>query len=161
MDFGTNFHSQLNGHPIQFSFVLANLGTNLTLQRQRAPHRDAPGSDPRRARGAGEPAADRVPDVRASTFRRSSGSGLAYDLMTSDNNRLTLLGDFNQPNNNRAGFSGGAEWASHKLGGSDFGFALRGSYSYLGSNNSAPPIRTAHRPERRRESARVSRSAAA
>src|SRR6478672_8110502 len=30
VDFGTNFHASLNNHPVKFSFVLANLGSNLT-----------------------------------------------------------------------------------------------------------------------------------
>jgi hypothetical protein len=58
--------------------------------------------------------------------------------MTGENNRLTVLGDFNQPNSNKPGFVFGSEWMSQKLGGSDFGFALRGSYSYTGANNIAP-----------------------
>jgi hypothetical protein len=134
VDFGTNFHSHLNGHPIAFSFVLANLGTNLTYSgtalNTNTPRDPIPG----------EPD---VPENPQPTEFRTTGFnlptifrvGLSYDLMTAENNRLTLLGDFNQPNNNRAGFSGGAEWASQHLGGSNFGFAVRGSYSYLGSNN--------------------------
>lgn len=136
VDFGTNFHSHLNGHPIAFSFVLANLGTNLTYSgtalNTNTPRDPIPG----------EPT---VPENPQPTEFRTTGFnlptifrvGLSYDLMTAENNRLTLLGDFNQPNNNRAGFSGGAEWASQHLGGSNFGFAVRGSYSYLGSNNVA------------------------
>jgi hypothetical protein len=45
------------------------------------------------------------------------------------------MGDFNQANNNRAGFAGGTEWAMNKLGGSNFGVALRGSYTYQPANN--------------------------
>jgi hypothetical protein len=60
---------------------------------------------------------------------------LAYDLLTGDQSRLTVLGDFNQANNNRAGFAGGGEWALNKLGGSNFGVALRGSYTYQPANN--------------------------
>ena len=61
--------------------------------------------------------------------------GLAYDLLTGANNRLTFLSDFNQPNNNSAGFVVGGEWAMARLGGSAFGVALRGSYTYTGANN--------------------------
>jgi hypothetical protein len=134
LDFGTNFHSQLNGHPIRFSFVLANLGTNLTYSgnaldvttpRDPIPNEPAVPENP-------QPSELRTSGFNLPTIFRV---GLSYDVMTGDNNRLTLLGDFNQPNNNRAGFSGGAEWASQHLGGSAFGFALRGSYSHLGSNN--------------------------
>jgi hypothetical protein len=134
VDFGTNFHSQLNGHPIQFSFVLANLGTNLSYSGNaldtQTPRDPIPG----------EP--DVPENPQPSEFRTSGFNlptifrvGLSYDLMTGENNRLSLLGDFNQPNNNKAGFSGGAEWATQNLGGSAFGFALRSSYSYMGSNN--------------------------
>ncbi len=134
VDFGTNFHSQLNGHPIQFSFVLANLGTNLsysgTALDTQTPRDPIPG----------EPDVPQNP--QPSQFRTAAFNlptifrvGLSYDLMTGESNRLTLLGDFNQPNNNKAGFSGGAEWASQNLGGSAFGFALRSSYSYMASNN--------------------------
>ena len=64
--------------------------------------------------------------------------GLAYDLLAGENNRLTLLSDFNQPNNNTPGSRSAASGTSNRLGGSDFGFALRGSYSYTGANNLDP-----------------------
>lgn len=134
VDFGTNFHSQLNGHPIQFSFVLDNLGTNLSYKG------NALDTQTPRTPIPGEPSVPENP--QPSEFRTSGFNlptlfrvGLSYDLMTGESNRLTLLGDFNQPNNNKAGFSGGAEWASQNLGGSAFGFALRSSYSYMASNN--------------------------
>lgn len=137
VDFGTNFHSQLSGHPIQFSFVLTNLGTNLTysgnaldVATPRAPIPNEP-----EVPSEGQPSELRTSGFNLPTTFRV---GLAYDLLTAESSRLTLLGDFNQPNNNRAGFSGGAEWASQHLGGSPFGFAVRGSYSYLGSNNLSP-----------------------
>jgi len=60
---------------------------------------------------------------------------LAYDLLTGTSNRLTVLSDFNQSNNNRAGFAAGGEWALSQLGGSPFGVALRGSYTYAPANN--------------------------
>jgi hypothetical protein len=65
------------------------------------------------------------------TFRVSLG----YDLMSSTSNRLSVIGEFNQPNNNRAGFSLGGEYAMNRIGGSSFGAALRGSYSYAAANN--------------------------
>jgi len=137
VDFGTSFHSQLSGHPIQFSFVLSNLGTNLTysgnaldVATPRAPIPNEPDVP-----NEGQPSELRTSGFNLPTTFRV---GLAYDLLTAETSRLTLLGDFNQPNNNRAGFSGGAEWASQHLGGSPFGFAVRGSYSYLGSNNLSP-----------------------
>jgi hypothetical protein len=64
--------------------------------------------------------------------------GLAYEAISRDNSRLTFLGDFSQPNNNTPGFAFGSEWMSSNLGGSKFGFALRGSYTYTGANNVDP-----------------------
>jgi hypothetical protein len=137
VDFGTNFHSQLSGHPIQFSFVLTNLGTNLTYSGNALDvntPRDPIPNEPQVPQ-EGQPSQFKTAGFNLPTTFRV---GLAYDLLTAETSRLTLLGDFNQPNNNRAGFSGGAEWASQHLGGSPFGFAVRGSYSYLGSNNLSP-----------------------
>jgi hypothetical protein len=137
VDFGTNFHASLSNHPVKFSFVLANLGSNLTYTGT-----GLEGGVPRTP----IPGEDQVPTLPQqanlltkdfplpTTFR----IGLAYDLLTGENNRLTFLGDFNQPNNNAPGFVFGSEWNSSKLGGSNFGFALRGSYSYTGANNLAP-----------------------
>jgi Uncharacterised protein family (UPF0164) len=137
VDFGTNFHAALNGHPVKFSFVLANLGTNIGYSGNalnggvgRTPlpgEQDVPSlPQPARLRTKSFP----LP----TTFR----VGLAYDVLTATSSRLTLLSDFNQPNNSRAGFSGGLEFASRNLGGSPFSAALRGSYSYYASNNLSP-----------------------
>jgi hypothetical protein len=138
VDFGTNFHASLNDHPIKFSFTLANLGSNLTYEGTglqngvpRTPIDDPNGDVPTlpdqsnlRTKDFGLPTTFRV--------------GLAYDVLTGEDNRLTVLGDFNQPNSNTPGFVFGSEWMSRKLGGSNFGFALRGSYSYTGANNISP-----------------------
>jgi len=137
LDFGTNFHAQLSGHPVRFSFNVANLGTNLSYSGS-ALETDAgrdpiPGEDP--VPQNPQPAEFRTKDFPLPTIFRV---GLAYDLVTGDNNHLTLLSDFNQPNNNGAGFSAGGEWMSQGLGGSPFGFALRGSYSFAPANNLDP-----------------------
>lgn len=137
VDFGTNFHAQLSGHPIRFSFVVSNLGTNLSYSGSKletdAPRDSIPGEAP--VPQNPQPSEFRTKDFPLPTIFRV---GLAYDLIAGDNNRLTLLSDFNQPNNNAAGFSAGGEWATQRLGGSNFGFALRGSYSYAAANNLDP-----------------------
>jgi hypothetical protein len=50
VDFGTNFHATLNNHPVKFSFVLANLGSNLTYEgtglQGNVPRAPLPGEDP-------------------------------------------------------------------------------------------------------------------
>ncbi len=137
VDFGTNFHASLNNHPVKFSFVLANLGSNLNYSGtglqgdvQRTP---IPGEDP-------TPTLPQQANLLTKDFPLPTTFrvGLAYDVMTGQNNRLTMLGDFNQPNNNKPGFVVGSEWMSNRIGGSNFGFALRGSYSYTGANSLDP-----------------------
>jgi hypothetical protein len=141
VDFGTNFHASLNNHPVKFSFVLANLGSNLrytgtglagNVQRDPLPGEDPVPTLPQQANLL-------TKDFPLPTTFRV---GLAYDIITGENNRLTALGDFNQPNNNKPGFAFGSEWMSQKIGGSNFGFALRGSYSYTGANNLDPQSST-------------------
>src|SRR6476646_117814 len=152
VDFGTNFHSSLGGHPIKFSFVVANLGTNLSYSGQaintQTPRTPIPGEQ------------DVPSNPQPSQFRTKAFAlpttfrvGLAYDLITGDNSRLTAISDFNQPNNSSAGFVFGGEWMSQRLGGSAFGFAARGSYSYTGANNLNPvdPATTALNDEENRE----------
>ena len=59
-------------------------------------------------------------------------------MITGETNRLSLISEFNQPNNSSAGFSAGGEWMTERLGGSNFGFAVRGSYSYSSANGLDP-----------------------
>ena len=137
VDFGTNFHAQLGGHPIKFAFTVANLGTNLSYSgsglQVDAPRDSIPGEDP--VPQGPQPSEFRTKDFPLPTTFRV---GVAYDIIAGDNNRLTLISDFNQPNSNSAGFSAGGEWMTQRLGGSNFGFALRGSYSYAAANNIDP-----------------------
>jgi hypothetical protein len=137
IDFGTNFHAQLGGHPIRFAFVVANLGSNLNYSgaalETDTPRDQIPGQDP--VPSNPQPSEFRTKDFPLPTIFRV---GLAYDVIAGDNNRLTVISDFNQPNNNGAGFSAGGEWMTQGLGGSAFGFALRGSYSYAPANNLDP-----------------------
>jgi len=133
VDFGTNFHSNLGGRPIKFSFVVSNLGTglsyhgdalNVTVPRDTLPAGAVPGLP--------QPGQLRTKSFQLPTTFRV---GLAYDLVHEANDRLTVLGDFNQPNNNKAGFVFGSEFQLDHLGGGPFGVALRGSYSYQPANN--------------------------
>jgi len=135
VDFGTSFHALLSNHPIKLAFVVANLGTDLKYSGD-ALAVDSP-------RDPADPTVDNPPELPQPAELKTKGFALptvfkvalAYDLLTSDQSRLTVMGDFNQANNNRAGFAGGTEWAMNKLGGSNFGVALRGSYTYQPANN--------------------------
>jgi hypothetical protein len=137
VDFGTNFHATLNNHPVKFSFVLSNLGSNLTYEgtglRGQVPREPIPGEDP-------TPTLPQEANLNTKDFPLPTTFrvGLAYDLVAGEANRFTVLGDFNQANNNTPGFSFGGEWMSNRIGGSDFGFALRGSYNYTGANDLDP-----------------------
>lgn len=137
VDFGTNFHAALSGHPIRFSFVVANLGTDLSYSGDAlstsTPRTEIPGEQP--VPSNPQPANLRTKGFNLPTTFRV---GLAYDLIAGETNHLVLLSDFNQPNNNSAGFVLGGEWMSQRLGGSPFGFAARGSYSYTAANNLNP-----------------------
>jgi hypothetical protein len=138
VDFGTSFHATLKNHPIQLAFVVANLGTDLSYSGDalnvESPRDPADPNTP----PAGEP-----PQLPQPAELSTKGFALptmfrvavAYDLITGETNRLTLLGDFNQANNNEAGFAGGAEWAMNRLGDTNFGVAVRGSYTYQPANN--------------------------
>jgi hypothetical protein len=135
VDFGTSFHAMLSNHPIKLAFVVANLGTDLKYSGD-ALAVDSP-------RDPADPTQEQPPELPQPAELKTKGFALptvfkvalAYDLLTGDQSRLTVMGDFNQANNNRAGFAGGTEWAMNKLGGSNFGVALRGSYTYQPANN--------------------------
>jgi hypothetical protein len=137
VDFGTNFHAKLGNHPVNFSFVLSNLGSNLTYSGTGLQ------GEVDREPIAGEDETPTLPQ-QANLLTKDYGLpttfrvGLAYEAISRDNSRLTFLGDFSQPNNNTPGFAFGSEWMSSNLGGSKFGFALRGSYTYTGANNVDP-----------------------
>jgi hypothetical protein len=91
VDFGTNFHATLNNHTVKFSFVLANLGSNLTYEgtglqgnvdRDPLPGEDLTPTLPQTANLL-------TKDFPLPTLFRV---GLAYDVIAGDNNRLTVLG---------------------------------------------------------------------
>lgn len=133
LDFGTHFHSNVGGKPIRFAFTLTNLGTRLSYDGDRirttAPREEIPGED--ESTQEDQPAVFRTSGFSLPTVFRV---GLAYDVMAGANSRLTVMGEFNQANSNKAGFGFGAEVAAGRLGGSGFGVALRGSYSATPAN---------------------------
>ena len=137
VDFGTNFHAALNGHPVKFSFVLSNLGTNMGYSGNGL------NSGATRTPLPGEETVPSIPQpsrlrTKAFPLPTTFRVGLAYDILSGSSNRLTVLSDFNQPNNSKAGFSGGMEWNSRNLGGSPFSASVRGSYTYYSANTVNP-----------------------
>ncbi|MGH7591072.1 MAG: PorV/PorQ family protein, partial [Gemmatimonadales bacterium] len=142
VDFGTNFHAMLNNKPIRLAFTVTNLGTGMSYSgaalNTNAVRDQATPDDPIPA--AGQPA-----ELRSKAFPLPTAFrvALGYDLLSQPNNRLSLITEFDQPNDNAAGFGVGAEWAMPKLGSSPFGVALRGSYTYAAANTIKAAMPTA------------------
>jgi len=137
VDFGTSFHALVAEKPIRASFVVANLGSqlthtgvglDLTVNRPPPPLQDDVPQDPQPARYQTE--SFNLPVV----FR----VGLSYDFISSAMTRLTVLGSFAQPNNSAATGGGGLEWSLMNIGQSGFSVVARGSYTYQPDNNIAP-----------------------
>lgn len=126
-DFGVNFHSELGDRPIALSFVVQNLGGNLTH-----------GGDALRLRDFNQSVGDQtLPDQRVDPvfvevvtdgfpLPRLFRAGLAYDVVAAENSRLSLLGEFVESNNNAPvfGVGGEFEWMSQV---SPIGASLRAS----------------------------------
>ena len=136
VDFGTSFHASIGGRPIRASFVVQNLGTTITQTGQalnvtinRAPpsgQQDVP-QEPANAtltaKAWGLPVMFRV--------------GIAYDVFQATAGRLTVLGEFTQPNNSQPGFNAGGEYHVD-LGSTGFSVAGRASMTYWPDNNITP-----------------------
>jgi len=127
VDFGTNFHATVGQRPIRGAFVIQNLGTNLK-------HTGA-ALDETVLRQPPQGTVD-VPQQPQPAVLKASGWSLpvlfrvavALDLVTSASQRLTLLGEFTQANNDKPGAGAGLEYALSNIGNSGFFVAARGSY---------------------------------
>jgi hypothetical protein len=137
VDFGTNFHSTLVGRSIRAAFVITNLGTNLR-------HSGSPLDVlVLRQPPAGQ---DQVPQEGAKADLQTKDWNLpvmfrvavAYDAFATSMSRLTVLGEFNQPNNSQPGFGFGGEY-NVSLGQSGFSLAGRLGMTYTGDDNMTAP----------------------
>ena len=137
IDFGTNFHSTLGGRPIRAAFVISNLGSNishqgspldiLTLRLPPAGEQQVPQ----------EPARASLQTKRWSlpvSFRVA----VAYDAFATSLSRLTLLGEFTQPNSSAPGFNLAGEYTLG-LGSSGFSVAGRLGMTYAPDDNMDVP----------------------
>jgi hypothetical protein len=134
IDLGTNFHAMIGTRPIRAAFVIKNLGSTLRHEGQALDvgvTRDPP-------LGTVD-----VPQEPAAAQLRTKDFGLpimfrvsaALDLVNQANNQVTLLGEFNQPNNTKPGAGMGLEWGLSNLGNSGFSLAARGSYTLQPDND--------------------------
>lgn len=133
VDFGTNFHASVGERPIRVSFVIQNLGSNLSHAGQ-----DLDVGVQRNFPLGVEPVAQEPQNARLRTTAWPLPTlfrvGVAFDAVAQGDNRLTVLSEFNQPNNNKPSAMLGAEFARANLGNSGFGLAVRGSYSLSPDN---------------------------
>jgi hypothetical protein len=134
VDFGTNFHAQAMNRPIRVSFVIQNLGSDLkhsgsaldqTVNRPPVPGQvNVPQEN--------QPAELQTKEWGLPVMFRVSAS---LDAFRNEQTRVTLLSEFTQPNNNRAGFAFGGEVGLSDLGKTGISLAGRGSWTYQADNN--------------------------
>lgn len=129
VDFGTNYHAELGGRAIRASFAILNYGTPL---RQSGPVLNTAVNPIDNSMNV----EDQPATLRASAFDPPTEFrvSVAYDVMSSARNRVTAMGEFAQPNDNKPGAGAGLELMSKVSG--DLSAALRGSYTYQGDNQS-------------------------
>ncbi len=137
VDFGTTFHASMGGRAIRAAFTVQNLGTNITHNGQpldvtvtRVPpsgqvnQPQAPANATLKSKDWPLPVQFRV--------------ALAYDVFATSLSRLSLLGQFTQPNNNEPTFGFGGEYMI-RLQNSGFTLAPRASYTYQPANQLNAP----------------------
>lgn len=126
-DFGTSYHAKLAGKPIRAAFTILDYGSSLTFTGS-ALNADV---DPAQGGQGVEPQPVQLRTTPAD-LPTQFHVGLAYDLMSAQNRRLTLSSEFLQPSDADPGFGFGAEYA---LNVANVQAALRGSYTYQGDNS--------------------------
>lgn len=133
VDFGTNFHASVGARPIRASFVIQNLGSNLehsgsdldvgVIREPPLGTVDIPQ----------EPQAARL-RTTAWTLPVLFRVGVAMDLVSQGQNRVTVLSEFTQPNNTKPGAGLGLEFGMNNIGQRGFSLAARGSYTLQPDN---------------------------
>ena len=134
LDVGTNFHTEWNGRPIALAFVIQNLGSTM--------RHSGPGLDFEELPDEGGEVPVTAVDPFAARFLASEFSlpiafrvGVAYDVLSSDANRLSLLGQFSEVSNINQpgfGFAGEYEWTPVDM---PLAVALRGGYDFQSDNS--------------------------
>jgi hypothetical protein len=133
-DFGTNFHARIGERPISASFVIQNLGP--AIQHNGSPlgaavAREAP-LDQQNIPQEDAEARLRTKEWNLPVVFRF---GVAFDFVNTAASRLTVLGEFTQPNNSDLSAGGSLEFALPNISQSGFGVMLRGGYQYQPDNN--------------------------
>ena len=137
VDFGTNFHSMLAGRSIRAAFVINNLGTNLGHSGSSLLvlyNRPTPAGQ----QGVAQEPASAQLETKSWSLPVTFRVAVAYDAFATAASRLTLLGEFNQPNNSQPGFSFAGEY-NLVLGTSGFSAAGRLGMTYAADDNMTTP----------------------
>jgi len=128
LDFGTNFHARVGDRPIRAAFVIQNLGTNL--------QHTGSGLDQGVTRQPPLGTVNIPQEPQPASLKASSWSlpvlfriGAAFDLVNQGMNRVSLLSEFTQPNNNKQSAGAGMEYDVKNFGNSGFSLEARGSYT--------------------------------
>ena len=137
VDFGTNFHAAIGERPIRAAFTIQNLGTNLEHSGSGL---EAGAIRPPPLGTVNIPQEPQPARLRASpwslpvVFR----VGVALELLSRGQNRVTLVSEFNQPNNSKPGAGAGLELTAMNVGNSGFWLSARGSYTLQPDNQLDP-----------------------
>lgn len=123
-DIGTLYQTEIGGRTIRGAFVIQNLGG--ALEHEGSPlDVTLPGTDPNLPPSSKDATFQSKEWELPATFR----VGVAYDVMSTANSRLTTVGEFRQPTGNDVSGGLGAEYALERIGDSGFSFALRGGWN--------------------------------
>ena len=137
VDFGTSFHAMLAGRPMRASFVIQNLGSTLGHSGQ-ALTVTVPRNPPSGQQDVPQEPATAQLTTKDWPLPVMFRVGLTYDLFQTTAGRLSVLGEFTQPNNNNPGFNLGGEY-NVALGTTGFSVAGRASVTYWPDNNVTAP----------------------
>ncbi len=133
VDIGTNYHTELGGRPIALAVVIQNLGAQLQHSGAGLDFTAFPDSVEGTPISNVDPAPARF---RAQSFALPTifRVGLAYDVVSNQSSRLSLLGEFNETNSTEPSwaFAGEYEWTKPD---GPISAALRGSYNYQPDNS--------------------------
>jgi hypothetical protein len=133
VDFGTSFHSTLGGRPFRAAFVITNLGTNLRHRGSalNALYLRQPPADQQQV--PQEPVRVQI-ETKDWSLPVAFRVAFAYDAFATSASRLTVLGEFSQPNNSAPGFGFAGEYTLG-LGSTGFSLAGRLGMTYASDDN--------------------------
>jgi hypothetical protein len=136
VDFGTSFHANIGNKPIRAAFTILNLGSSLqhTGKAINALVNRPPPADQQDVPQEPAAASLRTKEWQLPIQFRVA---LAYDVFATSMSRLSLMGEFTQPNNNDPSYGFAGEY-DVRLGGSGFSIAPRASYTLQPANNLDP-----------------------